>query len=184
MNKKYNAFRKNGTQQDRDISLIMNTPNIQIPFFSFYPIPNLEPTKQPEPILFCQCVWGESRGEVNEGIRMVGAVIMNRYHSQSYFGITIHDVITKHDPVSKIYQFSCMNPKDVNYKKMRKPDAYSWIKVCKIVLPLYFSFENDYPKDIFHFVGKHLDPLPGWAKHMDQIEIGNHLFLRDKESYV
>lgn len=121
------------------ISLLAQTPSYSICPASFYPNVQMDVEDQLEPVLFCMAVWGESRGESQTGQKAVAQVIMNRVErKEGYWGFTVRQVLTDHNS-NGIYEFSCFNPADPNYKKIMKPDAFSWISVCRTALPIYFA---------------------------------------------
>jgi len=53
-------------------------------------------------------LWGEARGESEEGQVAVGHVIKNRVEKKTWYGKTIKDVCLKK------WQFSCWNENDPN----------------------------------------------------------------------
>ena len=57
-------------------------------------------------------IWGEARGEDEQGKIAVGHVIKNRRDKQTWMGKTIKDVCLKK------WQFSCWNENDPNREKI------------------------------------------------------------------
>lgn len=101
-----------------------------------YPIPNVPMECQPELTLLCQLVYGEARGEPIEGWKAVAQVAINRYSLQkSYFGTTLRQVILDRIE-SGFYEFSCMNPSDVNYKRLMKPEELRWFQIVRAIVPM------------------------------------------------
>lgn len=171
--------KERGSHEERRMSMLMQARDLDLPLFNMNPVPDLQALSfQPEPILFCLCVGGEARGEPVEGIEHVASVIMNRYLSQRYyFGYTIHDVIMKNS--GGVWQFSAMNPMNVNRKWMENPDGASWIKVCKAALPIYFGKKVISPSGMFYYISDKIEP-PKWTeKLVEHIHIGGHRFYKE-----
>ena len=63
--------------------------------------------------ILARTIYGEARGETDEGKRAVGLCILNRYRSNKWFaGNTIAETC------QKPWQFSCWNKKDPNCEKI------------------------------------------------------------------
>jgi hypothetical protein len=58
-------------------------------------------------------IYGEARGEIDEGKIAVGTVILERVDKQGWMGKTIQEVCLKP------YQFSCYLPSDPNFPKLK-----------------------------------------------------------------
>ena len=69
--------------------------------------------------ILARTIYGEARGEIEEGKRAVGLCILNRYKSKKWFSAnTIAEVCQK--PL----QFSCWNKNDPNCKKITTATDY------------------------------------------------------------
>ncbi len=132
--------------------------------------------------LFACCLYGEARGEPEEGKRAVAGVIQNRSQRR---GQTLRQVILAPK------QFSWTDPKDPNYSvtiNAYKKQAALWLK-CKIIAleAFYDPSSHDYSCGADHYLNDKLvlklyGKLPRWARQgIDQgrvtVRIKNHVFL-------
>ena len=167
-------------QRERDASFTAGAFKIDLPLGLLVPDMSLSPHRQNEPILFALCLYGEARGESEEGILEVAKVIMNRVcTNRSQFGMNVREVILKHDEKG-VYQFSWMNPMDVNFKKLVNPDRFYWFKCAKIGLPVYLRPLQPSPDNCLYYQTKTLADT--WlSRNMSFVKtIGNHDFYAEK----
>ena len=157
--------------------MLVNPVEIQCKFM--YPLPLMEIEDQPEHILFCQLIYGEGRGEKKEGWEALAKVVLNRFKAKKhYFGFNIREIITKNDG-NGIYQFSCMNPVDKNYAKMKKPDEIVWFQIVRAVLPLYCEMPFEFENPATFYKVKSLPDTGFWKNLTFVKQVGNHNFYRE-----
>lgn len=90
------------------------------------PVPGLAIEQQPNDVVLTMCLWGEARGEPNDGVSAVAWVIKNRALSRD---LTVKEVCLQPR------QFSCFNSNDPNRSKMLdawEKDPYNWNRVHSI----------------------------------------------------
>lgn len=174
--KQYNAFKRNGSQADRDISILIQCPNKFIDIWQSLPLHGIEIINQPEYIIFLMGLYGECRGEPNRGIELVASVIMNRFLSQNRdFGLSVKDVLLKHT-TGGIYQFSTFNPKDKNYPKLLQPDAIGWTKCFVWGLPYYLGEKAPVHQNMLWYHATSIK-APYWTKELKVVDReGGHIF--------
>ena len=171
-NKYPTAYQKRGS-----IMMLVNPFEIQARFV--YPLPLVEIENQPEHVLFCQLVYGEARGEKPEGWEAVANVILNRFKADKpYFGRTIREIITKNNG-NGVYQFSCLNPADRNYSKLKKPEEIPWFQIVRAVLPLYCEMPFEIENPATYYKVKTLPDTGFWKKLHFVKQVGNHNFYRE-----
>lgn len=125
--------------------------------------------------LLALLVWGEARGESDEGKSAVAHVVMNRWRRQGFYGNTIRDVIVKP------WQFSCFNDSDPNTGKLlqvKNNDA--WNRCAQAALDAYLGLSDDPTGGAVLYC--RFDCDPDWKKDSQFIkQIGNHYFYKEKE---
>lgn len=62
--------------------------------------------------LLALCIYGEARGETDEGKIAVGSVVLERVRKGGWYGNSIHEVVLKP------FQFSAFLERDPNYGKL------------------------------------------------------------------
>ncbi len=129
--------------------------------------------------LLAHVMWGEARGEGDDGMRAVGCVVLNRWRDGRY-GRSIADVVLRP------YQFSCFNDNDPNLPKLRKlreskDPAYE--QALKIAHDLMRCAVEDKTGNATHY---HVSGInPSWAystKMVRTAKIGRHVFYREVPS--
>lgn len=112
-------------------------------------------------------IYYESRGETEEGMRMVGEVTINRVAS-SFYPDTICDVVYQQG------QFSW-----VSTKKNKTPkETEEWEKSLDIAKELLGENVSSYGHLATHFVNLRVEK-PGWTKKFEKVgTIGEHTFYR------
>jgi len=167
------------TQAQRDQSLYLQCPPEPVNAALFYPKCPEMPYYELEPVLFCMCLYGESREEPAEGIAAVAQVILNRWlRLESQFGFTVRDVILKRTKDGG-YQFNCMYSKDSNYPAILKPEWVGWLKCFKSGMDFYFHPRPLTADSAFFYINNKIQ-LPAFFRKLRQVNsIGNHDFYSD-----
>lgn len=124
--------------------------------------------------VLARTIWGEARGENEQGKKAVVNVIFNRFSSGKWFaGKTIADTC------QKPWQFSCWNKSDPNRKKM---EALTYIEL-KPYFELIREVEQakvDLVNGATHYYAPKVVACPKWAKGIEPCaKVGNHLFFKD-----
>lgn len=129
--------------------------------------------------VFAKTLYGEARGEGLKGIEAVASVIINRLkvavkRGDFWWGRTVKEICLKP------YQFSCWNPEDLNFKKIREvTDKEPLFDVClRVAKRAMLGFLTDTTRGATHYHAKSVHPA--WARHLVPVEdIGNHLFYTE-----
>lgn len=125
-------------------------------------------------LVMAQTIWGEARGESNEGQYAIGHVIKNRFDSNKWFSADSLEGVCK-----KKWQFSCWNEDDPNKEKMEKltqEDIKDFIEIANNVLD--GSKESNVGKAT-HYYADYIKE-PKWAEGKTPItKIGVHHFYED-----
>lgn len=134
--------------------------------------------------VLARTVWGEARGEGNEGMEAVARVIVNRYKAKKWFtGYVIENgkkVPSIKETCLKKYQFSCWNKNDANYQKLLIIDEEdkSFAKCLKVAEAAVTGNLVDFINNATFYHTKSIKP--NWAlHHAPCFESGNHLFYND-----
>jgi len=127
--------------------------------------------------LMTRVLYGEARGENEEGQRNIIHTIINRAEdSKKRFGPTYGEILIRP------FQFSCMNPDDPNYPLILKLDKKSltFQKLRAIVVNTINERLNGRPDPTLNSTHYHnLTVDPKWNIAADgMIRIGNHKFWR------
>jgi len=116
-------------------------------------------------------VYGEARGELEQGMIAVAWVIRNRAEKGGWWGNS-PEVVCLYP-----WQFSCWNKTDPNLEKIKAADLDSDVfRKCLLVTAAVFSdIAPDPTKGACHY---HVDGLnPKWAEGREpDVTIGNHRF--------
>ena len=125
-------------------------------------------------LVMAQTIWGEARGESNEGQYAIGHVIKNRFDSNKWFSADSLEGVCK-----KKWQFSCWNEDDPNKEKMEKltqEDIKDFIEIANNVLD--GSKESNVGKAT-HYYADYIKE-PKWAEGKTPItKIGVHHYYED-----
>ena len=119
-------------------------------------------------------IWGEARGESEEGMLAVGHVVINRVIRGGWWGDTVEEVC------QQPFQFSCWNENDPNRSKLialniLSPDAGEALWSALTVL-LEKHPDNTERSCHYHTRGV----TPHWSHGKTAVmEIGSHLFFND-----
>lgn len=123
----------------------------------------------------------EARGEPLKGKVAVGQVVMARVADGQWGDIVgVLDAHKRNARGNIVYQFSGMNPADVNYAKAMKaalnqdPAFTELLPVARKIIKGQYP---DYARDADHY---HADSVkPSWGKKMKTVtQIGRHIFKR------
>lgn len=141
-----------------------------IPFPTrLYPEKSGLPVKsQCDLVLLAICIWGEARGESEDGKAAVAHVVLNRWKKQSWYGETINDVILKP------YQFSFFNkPVDLSVIK----NDLTWESCVFAAWEAILGISTDPTHGATHYC--RWDCWPAWRKNLKfTCQIGQHVFYR------
>ena len=123
-------------------------------------------------------MWGEARGEGEEGMRAVGHVIRNRWLAERYGAYVT-------DTVSQAYQFSCWNAGDPNRAAMLRIDELpadsdghrQWQTAKRLSNEILAGRSSDPTGGALFY---HTSAVqPAWSRGvMPVARIGDHLFFR------
>lgn len=136
--------------------------------------------------ILARTLFGEARGEGDEGLEAVACVIMNRYKSGKWF--TGYDVLNGKKIPSvaqtclKKAQFSCWNKNDPNYKLLcqKTITAYGFQKCLQIAQRALLGQLADFTNGALFYHTKQVKPK--WAAGKTPCYIaGNHIFYNDVE---
>lgn len=136
----------------------------------------------PDTEVLAMTMWGEARGEGEEGMRAVAYVVLNRAAHHNYWGASVAEVCRKP------YQFSCWNLNDPNLDKMRRvtlsdPQFAIAFDIASTLLGRAkgrVQWSQDPTKGATHYHEWSLQPMPRWARgHVPCARIGRHVFYND-----
>lgn len=128
--------------------------------------------------ILARTLWGEARGEGEEGMKAVACTIINRQKiakakGHFWWGNTIIQIC------QKPYQFSCWNRSDPNYQKLvavTESDA-DFINALKIARRAVLDNLADITDGATHYHAAGMTPY--WVKNdRPTAVIGNHIFYR------
>lgn len=140
-------------------------------------------------------IYGEARGDTQEGKNAVAHTILNRCKAKKWWGKGVGEpgehVDHSIDAVClKPSQFSCWNIMDPNWKVLSgmhrdglaKITTNKDFRAClKALIDAVDGFTLDHTKGCTHYLTTQLHESgkgPEWAKRGDYIEIGKHRFFR------
>ena len=129
--------------------------------------------------ILARTLWGEARGEGEQGMKAVACVVLNRVKKAQNMGGNFwwgHDI---QSVCLKPWQFSCWNRNDPNREKMRHitkqdPFFFQALLVAKQAIDGEL-IDITCGADHYHTIYIH----PFWSKeHKPVCQIGHHLFYR------
>jgi N-acetylmuramoyl-L-alanine amidase len=140
-------------------------------------------------------IYGEARGDTQEGRVAVAHTILNRCKAQKWWGKGNDEDLADHAISTvclKPSQFSCWNQKDPNRKTLNNMLAVGWTSIAykdfrsclKALTDALDGYAVDHTKGSTHYLTTKLHASgkgPEWAKRGDYIEIGAHRFFRGIE---
>lgn len=125
-------------------------------------------------LTLARTIWGEARGEGQDGMTAVANVVMNRVKRPRYWGRNVDEVCLKP------YQFSCWNQGDPNLRKLQKlnaPDLLQPLSLARAAIALQLP---DITGGATHYYARNIPKPPRWAEnHRPCAIIGNHIFYND-----
>lgn len=122
--------------------------------------------------IFAKTIFGEARGEPEQGQIAVACCILNRHKVKKWFsGRTIAETCLRP------WQFSCWNKNDPNAQKLAKLTYPSYSRYFPVI-------EKAKAKDITNGATHYYNPSvckePAWAKGKTPCaRIGQHLFFKE-----
>lgn len=122
--------------------------------------------------ILARTIYGEARGESEEGQIAVACVIMNRYKSKKWFsGRTIAETCLK------ARQFSCWNADDPNCAKIKQVGPTVLKPYFKLAESIITGAQGDITNGATHYHTKAIMPL--WARNKKPCAtIGAHVFYK------
>lgn len=124
-------------------------------------------------LTLARTMWGEARGEDNEGMQAVCCTIINRFNSKKWYaGKTIAETCLKP------WQFSCWNPTDPNRLKMLKLTYVELKRELDLIKEVTGGVYNDITSGATHYYNPRVCK-PKWATgKVPCYSHGNHLFFK------
>jgi spore germination cell wall hydrolase CwlJ-like protein len=121
--------------------------------------------------IMAKTIFGEARGEPEEGQIAVACCILNRFKSgRWYAGKTIAETC------QKPWQFSCWNKNDPNAKKLAALSFPTYSEYFPIIKK---AEEHDITNGATHYYAPALVECPVWAAGKEPCaKIGGHLFFK------
>lgn len=121
--------------------------------------------------IMARTIYGEARGEGQQGMQAVANVIMNRVKAGSWYGASVKDVCLKP------YQFSCWNDNDVNKLIITQATDAQLKPARKIAEQAIAGTLQDITGGATHYYADSI-AAPYWAASMTQTaKIGHHIFF-------
>lgn len=135
--------------------------------------------------ILARTIYGEARGEGNEGMEAVACVVMNRYRSHKWYcGFVIINgakVPSIAQTCLKKFQFSCWNKNDPNLHKIQRISIQDEVfKQCiKIARAAVCGKLKDFTGGAVYYHTKSIKPKWAVGKY-PCYEVKNHLFYREE----
>jgi N-acetylmuramoyl-L-alanine amidase len=140
-------------------------------------------------------IYGEARGEGQEGKNAVAHTILNRCKAKRWWGKGVPALVDHSiaEVCKTPSQFSCWNKSDQNYKLLigYEADGLGFavgdkaFRAClKALIDAVDGFTIDHTKGCTHYLTTKLHESgkgPKWAERGDYAEIGKHRFFRGVE---
>ena len=136
--------------------------------------------------ILARTLFGEARGEGDEGLEAVACVIINRFKAKKWF--TGYEMLNGKKVPSmaqtclKKAQFSCWNKNDPNYKLLcqKTITAYGFQKCLQVAHKALTGQLTDFTNGALFYHTKQIKPQ--WAVGKTPCYVaGNHLFYNDVE---
>jgi spore germination cell wall hydrolase CwlJ-like protein len=124
--------------------------------------------------ILAKTIFGEARGESQEGQIAVACCILNRFKSKKWFSSNCVAGVCL-----KPWQFSCWNKNDPNSQKIMHLSYSTYSKYFPIIK---LAQERDITDGATHYYNPNVCATPKWAEDKTPCaEIGAHLFFKDIE---
>jgi spore germination cell wall hydrolase CwlJ-like protein len=124
--------------------------------------------------VLARTVFGEARGEGEEGMQAVASVVMNRVRDPKWWGSTIKEVCLKP------WQFSCWNKNDPNLpvlKAVTEENPY-FAQAIGIATEAAAGTLEDNTNGATSYYDRRMPEPPDWAAGKTPCaQIGHHLFF-------
>lgn len=159
------AFVRPRQQDEKTLPLTSAVPRIPAPTpEELLPDPRKPLAEHSELQLLAMALFGEARGVPAQTRRAIGHVIINRVLHPGWWGRNLKEVILKPR------QFSCFNPGDPNFPKLREPLKYEapevWERCCRDALEVIQRLKQanlpDPVRGANHYYDTSIAP-PSWA---------------------
>ena len=147
---------------------------LPISFWGYRMAKYLLTDKDNEIDLMARTLYGEARGEGDQGMQAVANVIMNRVNAGKWYGKTVEEVVLKPK------QFSCWNESDPNREKIVQVTASNptFLRALAISKGAYEGTLDDITRGATHYHYYQITPI--WADKMEPtVRIGNHIFYKE-----
>jgi len=138
------------------------------------PLPDpAKPFDDQEPsVLLAMCIFGEARGECDEGKLAVGCVVRNRVECEGRYGTGFAGVILKP------WQFSSFNANDPNRHKLLEPLKYESAAVWEACFAAAEAILEEDVEDltegaVFYFGPPCCAPPKPWGDVVPTVKIGS-----------
>lgn len=129
-------------------------------------------------------IYGEARGEKAIGQKAVACVILNRFKSRKGYlrGSTISETCRKHATDKRtgyvVYQFSCWDPKDPNYKIIKDATPEQLGECYDVAKEALEGVYKDITCGSLHY--HRIDKKVWWAEGKKPVVmLGNHVFYNN-----
>lgn len=128
---------------------------------SQYSIPNTDGNflNDSEEILLARLIYGEARGEPYDTKVAIAQTVLNRVKEKKWYGKNLQEVILKPK------QFSCFNPNDPNFEKLKNPLKYEKLEVWQECYAVAKKVLNREVKDVSQGANHYCTNNPSWAKN-------------------
>jgi spore germination cell wall hydrolase CwlJ-like protein len=125
--------------------------------------------------VMARTVYGEARGEPQEGRSAIAHVILNRVRAGGWWGRTISEVCLKR------WQFSCWNPGDPNRARLFQIElADRELILCARACIEALAGGGDPTGGATHYHATSMPAPPRWARgRVPDLVIGRHAFFRN-----
>lgn len=126
-------------------------------------------------LVLAQTMWGEARGEDDEGLRAVCCTVINRFNSGKWFaGKTIAETC------KKPWQYSCWNKNDPNRPHLSRLTYIQLKRELEIIRDVVSGVYDDITFGATHYYNPMVCGMPKWAMGKIPCYVhGHHLFFKD-----
>lgn len=126
-------------------------------------------------LALAQTLWGEARGEDDEGMTAVCCTVINRFNSGKWYaGKTIEETC------KKPWQYSCWNKNDPNRQKLLRLTYIELKRELDIIKKVTSGVYEDITCGATHYYNPKVCSMPKWAVGKVPCYVhGNHLFFKD-----